>query len=214
GRVRKELEECQRDPQLSGVMAVPVSDASLQELRGACFRSQSCGCVHALTFGGCVAAGTIQGPPATPYEGGLHKRRVLKQPADWLRLCVLLCGRYPFEPPQMRFITKIWHPNISSQTGAICLDILKDQWSPALTIKTALLSIQALLSAAEPTDPQDAEVAKMYLHDQEQFLNTARFWTESYAKQRETGDAAALSRLTDMGFSAVRCSVLAPVCWH
>ncbi|KUF90902.1 hypothetical protein AM588_10002826 [Phytophthora nicotianae] len=93
-------------------------------------------------------------------------------------------------------------PNISSQTGAICLDILKDAWSPALTIKTALLSIQALLSAAEPTDPQDAEVAKMYLHDHEQFLNTARFWTESYAKQTETGDDAALSRLIDMGFPA------------
>ncbi|RLN06443.1 hypothetical protein BBJ28_00011415 [Nothophytophthora sp. Chile5] len=179
GRVRKELEECQRDPQLSGVMAAPVSDASLQELRGAFFRLQS-------------------GPPATPYEGGVFELEIVIPP------------KYPFEPPQMRFITKIWHPNISSQTGAICLD----QWSPALTIKTALLSIQALLSAAEPTDPQDAEVAKMYLHDQEQFLNTARFWTESYAKQRETGDAAALSRLTDMGFSAVRCSALAPVCWH
>ena len=112
-------------------------------------------------------------------------------------------GRYPFEPPQMRFLTKIWHPNISSQTGAICLDILKDAWSPALTIKTALLSIQALLSAAEPTDPQDAEVAKMYLHDQKQFLNTARFWTESYAKQKDTGDHAALSRLIDMGFPSV-----------
>jgi len=48
----------------------------------------------------------------------------------------------------------VWHPNISSQTGAICLDILKDQWSPALTIKTALLSLQALLSAPEPSDPQ------------------------------------------------------------
>jgi ubiquitin-conjugating enzyme (huntingtin interacting protein 2) len=106
----------------------------------------------------------------------------------------------------MRFITKIWHPNISSQTGAICLDILKDAWSPALTIKTALLSIQALLSAAEPTDPQDAEVAKMYLHDHAQFLNTARFWTESYAKQTDTGDDAALSRLIDMGFPAVRAA--------
>ena len=114
------------------------------------------------------------------------------------------CCRYPFEPPQMRFITKIWHPNISSQTGAICLDILKDAWSPALTIKTALLSIQALLSAAEPTDPQDAQVAKMYLHDQTQFLNTARFWTESYAKQTETDNTAALSRLMDMGFPSVR----------
>lgn len=51
------------------------------------------------------------------------------------------------------------HPNISSQSGAICLDILKDQWSPALTLKTALLSVQALLSAPQPDDPQDAVVA-------------------------------------------------------
>jgi ubiquitin-protein ligase len=52
------------------------------------------------------------------------------------------------------FGNSVWHPNISSQTGAICLDILKDQWSPALTMKTALLSLQALLCAAEPSDPQ------------------------------------------------------------
>jgi hypothetical protein len=57
----------------------------------------------------------------------------------------------------------IWwlrHPNVSSQNGAICLDILKDQWSPALTLKTALLSLQALLSTPEPDDPQDAVVAQ------------------------------------------------------
>ncbi|KAF4317089.1 hypothetical protein BBO99_00008017 [Phytophthora kernoviae] len=167
GRVRKELEECQKDSELSGVTAVPVTAASVSDLRG-----------------------TIQGPPGTPYEGGVFDLEIVIPP------------KYPFEPPQVRFITKIWHPNISSQTGAICLDILKDQWSPALTIKTALLSIQALLSAAEPTDPQDAEVAKMYLHDQEQFLNTARFWTESYAKQTDTGSDAAISRLIDMGFPA------------
>ena len=46
------------------------------------------------------------------------------------------------------------HPNISSQTGAICLDILKDEWSPALTLKTALLSLQALLASPAPDDPQ------------------------------------------------------------
>ncbi|KAI5407544.1 Phosphatidylinositol/phosphatidylcholine transfer protein sfh6, variant 4, partial [Lathyrus oleraceus] len=67
---------------------------------------------------------------------------------------------YPFEPPKMKFTTKVWHPNISSQSGAICLDILKDQWSPALTLKTALLSVQALLSAPQPDDPQDAVVAQ------------------------------------------------------
>ena len=54
----------------------------------------------------------------------------------------------------MRFITKVWHPNVSSANGAICLDILKEQWSPALSLKTALLSVQALLSSPEPDDPQ------------------------------------------------------------
>ena len=60
---------------------------------------------------------------------------------------------YPFKPPKMKFDTKIWHPNISSQTGAICLDILKNEWTPALTIRTALISLQALLCSPEPDDP-------------------------------------------------------------
>ncbi|OIT35299.1 ubiquitin-conjugating enzyme e2 27 [Nicotiana attenuata] len=63
----------------------------------------------------------------------------------------------------MKFATQVWHPNISSQSGAICLDILKDQWSPALALKTALLSVQALLSTPQPDDPQDAVVAQQYL---------------------------------------------------
>ena len=90
----------------------------------------------------------LEGPADTPYEGGQYA------------VDIVLGDQYPYEPPKMRFKTKIWHPNISSQTGAICLDILKDQWSPALSIKTALLSLQALLCAPEPKDPQDAEVAK------------------------------------------------------
>lgn len=81
----------------------------------------------------------------------------------------------------MRFITKIWHPNISSVTGAICLDILKDQWAAALTIRTVLLSLQALLAAAEPDDPQDAVVAKQYKENHEMFILTARHWTSVYA---------------------------------
>ena len=77
-------------------------------------------------------------------------------------------------------------------------DILKDQWSPALTTKTVLLSLQALLCSPEPDDPQDAEVAKMYKDDYETFKNTAKFWTETYAK--ETSKDEIIARICDMGF--------------
>lgn len=77
----------------------------------------------------------------------------------------------------MKFATKVWHPNISSASGAICLDILRDAWSPALTLKTALLSLQSLLASPVPDDPQDAVVAKQYLADHDEWARTAKMWT-------------------------------------
>ncbi|OAY76235.1 ubiquitin-conjugating enzyme E2 27 isoform X1 [Ananas comosus] len=132
--------------------------------------------------------GTISGPVATPYEGGTF------------RIDIRLPGGYPFEPPKMQFITKVWHPNISSQNGAICLDILKDQWSPALTLKTALLSVQALLSSPEPDDPQDAVVAQQYLRDHQTFIATARYWTETFAKRISVDIEEKVQKLVEMGF--------------
>lgn len=67
-----------------------------------------------------------------------------------------------------------------------------------MTIKTALLSLQALLCSPEPGDPQDAEVAKMYMKDRAEFDRTAKFWTESYAKPTSKEDA--ISRVCEMGF--------------
>ncbi|KAJ1456893.1 ubiquitin-conjugating enzyme/RWD-like protein [Pelagophyceae sp. CCMP2097] len=133
-------------------------------------------------------SGTIYGPEGTPYQGGVF------------HIDISIPAGYPFEPPKMKFQTKIWHPNISSQTGAICLDILKDQWSPALTIKTALLSLQALLCSPEPDDPQDAQVAQMYINEPTVFKQTAKFWTESYASPKKA-DNVVVSRLVEMGFS-------------
>ena len=78
-------------------------------------------------------------------------------------------------------------------------DILKDQWSPALTIKTALLSLQALMCSPEPGDPQDAQVAKMYLSNRSKFDQTAKFWTETYAILKGNNEEV-LKRVTEMGF--------------
>lgn len=132
--------------------------------------------------------GSFPGPPGTPYEGGSYAVDV-KIPTD-----------YPFTPPVMKFETKVWHPNISSQTvsnpctitlprllilddlqGAICLDTLSSAWSPVLTVKSALLSLQQLLSTPEPKDPQDAEVAKMMMRQPAEFARVARQWAVRYA---------------------------------
>ncbi|KAI4862840.1 ubiquitin-conjugating enzyme/RWD-like protein [Hypoxylon rubiginosum] len=111
----------------------------------------------------------IPGPPGTPYEGG---RFIVD---------VKIPNEYPFRPPVMKFDTKIWHPNISSQTGAICLDTLSSAWSPVLTIKSTLLSLQGLFESPEPKDPQDAEVAKMMINDREAFNKKAHEWAVLHA---------------------------------
>lgn len=131
--------------------------------------------------------GTIFGPKDTCYEGGVFKINI-EIPPD-----------YPFKPPIMKFETRIWHPNISSQTGAICLDILKNEWTPALTIRTALISLQALLSSPEPDDPQDAEVATMYKGDRAEFNRKAAEWVETFAKEETQDDK--IKKITDMGFT-------------
>jgi ubiquitin-conjugating enzyme (huntingtin interacting protein 2) len=94
---------------------------------------------------------------------------------------IVIPESYPFQPVKMKFITKVYHPNVSSASGAICLDILKDAWSPVLTLKSTLISLQSLLCSPEPNDPQDAEVAKHYMTSRSSFEETARYWTRIYA---------------------------------
>jgi len=113
--------------------------------------------------------GSFAGPEGTPYEGGHFE------------VDIVIPETYPFQPVKMKFITKVYHPNISSASGAICLDILKDAWSPVLTLKSTLISLQSLLCSPEPNDPQDAEVAKHYMTSRSGFEETAKYWTQVYA---------------------------------
>nr|VDD64841.1 unnamed protein product [Brassica oleracea] len=137
----------------------------------------------------------VLGPSQSPYEGGVFK------------LELFLPEEYPMSAPkvscfgleviffytsvrsgssndndleQVRFLTKIYHPNID-KLGRICLDILKDKWSPALQIRTVLLSIQALLSAPNPDDPLSENIAKHWKSNEAEAVETAKEWTRLYA---------------------------------
>jgi ubiquitin-conjugating enzyme E2 D/E len=113
---------------------------------------------------------TIMGPEGTPYAGGVFYVRI-DFPTD-----------YPFKPPKMVFITKIYHCNINS-AGGICLDILKDQWSPALTVSKVLLSICSLLDEPNPDDPLVPEIADLLKNNKSLHDENARAYTMKYATE-------------------------------
>ena len=113
--------------------------------------------------------GVIIGPSDSPYTGGAFHLKILF-PVD-----------YPFKCPTITFTTKIYHPNINS-AGIICLDILKNNWSPALTISKVLLSICSLLTDPNPNDPLVPEIAHIYKANRAEYDETAKTWTARYAQ--------------------------------
>ncbi|XP_056597700.1 ubiquitin-conjugating enzyme E2 E1 [Triplophysa dalaica] len=111
---------------------------------------------------------TILGPPGSVYEGGVFF------------LDIAFTPDYPFKPPKVTFRTRIYHCNINSQ-GVICLDILKDNWSPALTISKVLLSICSLLTDCNPADPLVGSIATQYTTNRPEHDRIAKQWTKRYA---------------------------------
>jgi ubiquitin-conjugating enzyme E2 N len=163
----------------------------------------------------------ISGPESSPFEGQSCRRpsssffshspgerltsRHFVDAGGHFKLELFLPEEYPMAPPKVRFLTKIYHPNID-KLGRICLDILKDKWSPALQIRTVLLSIQALLSAPNPVslrtrrsfarnalpnahflphdvqdDPLANDVAAHWKENEKDAMRVSREWTQKFA---------------------------------
>lgn len=110
----------------------------------------------------------LDGPKDTPYEGGIFYVEFF------------FPDEYPGCPPKVRFITKIYHPNID-KIGKICLDILKDQWSAALQMVKIGISLIVLLSIPNLSDPLETKVANHFLSNSKSAENTAREWTKKFA---------------------------------
>ena len=118
--------------------------------------------------------GRVEGAKGTPFEGG------------YFHFKINIPENYPFEPPEVKMITKVYHPNINSTSGKICVNILKKEvWAPTNSIQSVLLSLQGLLTKPNPDSPLVGEINKVYLEDIDKYNETVREWVKLYAQDPE-----------------------------
>lgn len=103
----------------------------------------------------------IIGPQDTPWEGGTFK------------LLLEFSEEYPIKAPNVRFTTRIFHPNIYND-GTICLDVLQNQWSTIFDVQTILASVQSLLCDPNPESPANSEAARLFVDNRRAYVRRVR----------------------------------------
>ncbi|KAI9631970.1 ubiquitin-conjugating enzyme/RWD-like protein [Dioszegia hungarica] len=126
---------------------------------------------------------TLPGPQGSPYEGGIFE------------VDIRIPENYPFAPPQIQFVTKVYHCNVNAH-GGICLDLLKNAWSPALSLYKVILSLSSLLTDPNPADPLVPQIAQELRRNKKKHDDTAREWVRLYAKPAKPVTAPAAPKQT------------------
>ncbi|KAH7616334.1 putative Ubiquitin-conjugating enzyme E2 2 [Nannochloris sp. 'desiccata'] len=118
----------------------------------------------------------IFGPEGTIWDGGIF------------RLSMEFSEDYPNKAPVVKFLTQLFHPNVYAD-GAICLDILQNQWSPIYDAAAILTSIQSLLSDPNPSSPANSEAAKLFVEDRREYNRRVKEAVEATWKDDGEGES-------------------------
>lgn len=111
---------------------------------------------------------SLAGPVDTPYAGGMFF------------LTAAFSEDYPEKKPEVRFINKIYHLNVSPTNGHICISTL-NEWKPKTPMVDVISAIFALFYDQNPKSPYSGEMAREYEHERNKFNQKAREWTAQYA---------------------------------
>ncbi|KAF1794782.1 Ubiquitin-conjugating enzyme/RWD-like [Phytophthora cactorum] len=90
-------------------------------------------------------------------------------------------SEYPFKAPKVRFLTRVYHPNVKSQSGEICADVINENWGPTLNVLHCLTAIKQILEQPDMDNPLEPEIAKQMHENKADFEKTAEDWTKQYA---------------------------------
>lgn len=113
----------------------------------------------------------VQGPEGTPY-------------ADrYFQLKLVFSSDFPNSPPRGFFLTKIYHPNVDISTGAICVNTLKKDWSPTVTLSHVLGVIRCLLIVPFPESSLNDEAGKLFMESYEEYARRAKLMANIHGRQ-------------------------------